>query len=162
MATEPKRDELSTVKRALLEIRELKERLQREEQARTEPIAIVGLGCRFPGADDPDALWSLLSEGREAITEMPRERWDVDSLYDPDPDAPGKVYTKQGGFLRDVDLFDSRFFGITPREAVSMDPQQRLLLEVSYEALENAGEAPDRLLGEPVGVFVGICASDYL
>jgi acyl transferase domain-containing protein/SAM-dependent methyltransferase/acyl carrier protein len=157
-----RREELSPVKRALLEIRQLKERLHEEEMARTEPIAIVGIGCRFPGADSPDAFWSLLSEGREAVSDVPADRWDIERLYDPDPEAPGKVYTKRGGFLKNIDQFDGRFFGITPREAVRMDPQQRLLLEVSWEALEDAGQAPDRLLGEPVGVFVGVSANDYL
>lgn len=148
----------STVKRALLEIRELKAR----ERARTEPIAIVGLGCRFPDSPGPDAFWQLLAEGREGVGDIPADRWDVDSFYDPDPERLGRMYTKRGGFLRDIDRFDPAFFGITPREAAGMDPQQRLLLEVSWEALEHAGEAPDRLMGERVGVFVGAGATDHL
>ena len=127
-----------------------------------EPIAVVGMGCRFPGgADDPQSYWELLSRGVDAVGEIPRSRWDADAYYDPDPDAPGKMSTRWGGFLDDVDRFDPQFFGISPREAVSMDPQQRLLLEVAWEALENAGAAPDRLSGSQTGVFVGICNNDY-
>ena len=95
-----------------------------------ESIAIIGLGCRFPGADGPEEFWNLLREGRDAIREIPADRWDVDAYYDPDPDAVGKMYTRHGAFLERVDGFDPGFFGIAPREAVSMDPQQRLLLEV--------------------------------
>ncbi len=154
--------ELSPAKRALIEIRELRARLQRVEEQQRDPIAIVGLGCRFPGAENPDAFWTLLHEGRDAIRDVPADRWDADRLFDPDPDAAGKLYARRGGFLDGVDLFDARFFGINPREAASMDPQQRLLLEVSWEALEDAGQAPDRLIGQPVGVFVGMGAGDYL
>lgn len=131
--------------------------------AEYEPIAIVGIGCRFPGgADDPETFWRQLAEGIDAIREVPPERWDVEQFYDPDPEAPGKMYTRRGGFLTSVDSFDPRFFGIAPREAVSMDPQQRLLLEVAWEALEHAGQPPDRLSGSRTGVFVGITNSDYL
>ena len=127
-----------------------------------EPIAIVGMSCRFPGgADSPEAFWQLLCNGVDAISKIPPERWNLDAYYDPDPAAPGKMYTQYGGFLKEVDQFDPHFFGISPREAVSMDPQQRLLLEVSLEALENAGHAPNRLSGSNTGVFVGITNSDY-
>jgi acyl transferase domain-containing protein/NADPH:quinone reductase-like Zn-dependent oxidoreductase/acyl carrier protein/SAM-dependent methyltransferase len=127
-----------------------------------EPIAVIGLGCRFPGgATDPESFWRLLRDGVDAITEIPRDRWDIDAYYDPLPDAPGKMYTRHGGFLEDVDKFDAQFFGISPREAVGMDPQQRLLLEASWEALEHAGQAPDRLMGTRTGVFVGIGGVDY-
>ena len=127
-----------------------------------EPIAIVGMGCRFPGgATSPDAFWQLLRQGFDGTREIPADRWDIDEYFDANPDASGKMYTRRGAFLDRVDLFDPQFFGISPREAVSLDPQQRLLLEVSWEALENAGQAPDRLLGSPTGVFVGISSNEY-
>jgi acyl transferase domain-containing protein/NADPH:quinone reductase-like Zn-dependent oxidoreductase/NAD(P)-dependent dehydrogenase (short-subunit alcohol dehydrogenase family)/acyl carrier protein len=129
----------------------------------TEPIAIIGMGCRFPGgADNPEAFWRLLRDGVDAVTEVPSDRWDVDAFYDPNPDTPGKTYSRWGGFLDRVDRFDARFFGISPREAVKMDPQQRLLLEVSWEALENAGQVPDRLVNSRTGVFIGSSNNDYL
>lgn len=126
-----------------------------------EPIAIVGIGCRFPGANGVDAFWQLLKDGRDAITEVPRDRWDVDQFYDPDPSIPGKMNTRWGGFVEGVDQFDCGFFGISPREAVRMDPQQRLLLQVAWEALEDAGQPPDELAGSLTGVFVGISSNDY-
>nr|QKW94320.1 short-chain dehydrogenase/reductase SDR [Stigmatella aurantiaca] len=141
------------------------ERLENEvavlRRTQDEPIAIVGLSCRFPGAEGPDAYWSLLHRGEPSITEVPTERWNIHTLYDADPDAPGKMSTRYGGFLDQVDRFDAPFFGISPREAALMDPQQRLLLELSWEALENAGLSPDALYGSPSGVFVGVCTSDY-
>jgi acyl transferase domain-containing protein/acyl carrier protein len=157
----PEHVPLSPLKRALLALEEMQARLEAMECARTEPIAIIGLGCRFPGAEDPEAFWRLLRDGGDAVSEIPPDRWDVDAYYDPDPEAPAKMYTRYGGFLREVDRFDPQFFGIAPREAVSMDPQQRLLLEVAWEALEDAGQAPDRLGGSRTGVFVGIATSDY-
>lgn len=126
-----------------------------------EPIAIIGIGCRFPGASGPEAFWQLLREGRDAITEVPAMRWDLNTFYDTDPEQPGKLSTRWGGFLEHVDQFDPHFFGISPHEAARMDPQQRLLLEVSWEALEHAGLAPNRLYGSETGVFVGISSSDY-
>jgi acyl transferase domain-containing protein/NAD(P)-dependent dehydrogenase (short-subunit alcohol dehydrogenase family)/SAM-dependent methyltransferase/acyl carrier protein len=141
---------------------ELNTKLQRLEQRAAEPIAVTGFGCRFPGGtNDPDSFWQLLSEGRDALVEVPPSRWDIDALYDPDPDAIGKMNTRWGGFLDRIDQFDPEFFGISPREAASMDPQQRILLEVTWEALENAGENPHRLVGSQTGVFVGLCNSDY-
>ncbi len=148
-------------KRITLLALELQSKLEKLEQAHREPIAIIGLGCRFPGAENPAAFWRLLREGREAICEVPKERWDIASYYDPDPDAPGKMSTRFGGFLEQVDRFDPLFFGISSREAISMDPQQRLLLEVTWEALEHAGIAPESLEGSATGVFIGICSSDY-
>jgi len=127
-----------------------------------EPVAIIGMGCRFPGgANSPEAYWRLLREGVDAVTEIPAERWNIDDYYDPDPDKPGRMYSRHGGFIRDVDKFDAAFFRISPREAVSIDPQQRLALEVSWEALENAGQACDALKGSRTGVFIGITMNDY-
>ncbi|HAV77682.1 MAG TPA: beta-ketoacyl synthase, partial [Anaerolineae bacterium] len=111
-----------------------------------EPIAIIGLSCRFPQAPNPQAFWELLRNGVDAITEVPSDRWDVDAFHSENPD-PGKITTRFGGFLDNVDLFDPHFFGISPREAARMDPQQRLLLEVSWEALENAFIPPQSLAG---------------
>jgi acyl transferase domain-containing protein/NAD(P)-dependent dehydrogenase (short-subunit alcohol dehydrogenase family)/acyl carrier protein len=149
-------------KRLALLAADLNSKLDRLNRRETEPIAVIGMGCRFPDhVDDPDSFWRLVIEGRDAIREVPSERWDVDAFYDPDPDAPGKMSTRWGGFLEGVDQFDPEFFGISPREAAGMDPQQRLLLEVTWEALENAGQNPDRLAGSPTGVFVGVCNSDY-
>jgi acyl transferase domain-containing protein/acyl carrier protein len=153
---------LSPLKRAFLALQEAQSKLDALERAQKEPIAIVGMGCRFPGgADDPGAFFRLLRDGVDAVTEVPPERWDRDAWYDPDPDAPGKAYTRCGAFLRGVDLFDAPFFGISPREAARMDPQQRLLLEVSWEALEDACIAPDRLAGSQSGVFIGAMTRDY-
>ena len=150
------------MKKALLELRELRSKVKSLENARHEPIAIVGMGCRFPGgADDPQAFWQRLQAGYDAITEVPAERWDVGAYYHPTPATPGKLYTRTGSFLAQVDQFDPQFFGISPREAINMDPQQRLLLEVCWEALEQAGYASQRLRGSATGVFVGVTANDY-
>jgi acyl transferase domain-containing protein/non-ribosomal peptide synthetase component F/thioesterase domain-containing protein len=154
--------ERELLKDALVKIRALKAELQAVERARTEPIAIVGIGCRFPGgADTPDEYWRLLRDGVDAVDEMPDDRWHRDRYYDADPDAPGKAYVRRGGFLRDIKGFDADFFGIAPREAVRLDPQQRLLLEVSWEALEDAGIAPDSLAGRATGIYVGAMSADY-
>jgi acyl carrier protein len=130
--------------------------VHREHETHREPLAIVGIGCRFPGASGPAAFWQLLTEGRDAITEVPSERWSIDGLFDADPAIPETVVTRWGGFLTGVDRFDAAFFGIAPREASRMDPQQRLLLEVTWEALEDAGLPAERLAGSKTGVFVGI------
>jgi acyl transferase domain-containing protein len=125
-----------SVKRLALLADELKRRVDELEGAVREPIAIVGIGCRFPGAaDSATAYWDLVASGRDAITEVPADRWAVDAYYDPDPDAPGKMSTRWGGFLSRVDEFDPHFFGISPREAQQMDPQQRLALEVAWDFL---------------------------
>jgi acyl transferase domain-containing protein len=157
----PTSNELSPLKRAYLVIERMEAKLKAAEEASREPIAIIGVGCRFPGgANDPETFWQLLQDGVDTITEIPSTRWNVDAYYSPDG-IPGKMSTRQGGFLSEIDSFDSQFFEIAPREAVSMDPQQRLLLEVAWEALENAGQAPDKLAGSRTGVFVGIVNSDY-
>ncbi len=132
-----------------------------DREATSEPIAIIGIGCRFPGADGPQAFWQLLRDGVDAITEVPAERFKLDAFYDPDPAAPGKTNTRWGGFLKQVDRFDPCFFGISPREAARMDPQQRLLLEVVWEALQDAGQVAERLAGTRAGVFIGISNNDY-
>ena len=156
------REELSATKRALLEIRELRRRLAEAERAARGPLAIVGLGCRLPGGvHDGESLWRVLRDGVDTMTDVPADRWDVDALYDPDPDRPGTMWTRSGAFLDQVDQFDAAFFGISPREAASMDPQQRLLLEVAWEALEDAGVAAGGLNGSSTGVFLGVGNSDY-
>lgn len=150
------------LKQALSKIEELKVKLAKAEQFRDAPIAVIGMGCRFPGeANSPEKLWQHLAEGRDLVTEVPPDRWDNDAWYDPDPDAPGKTYSRHGGFLGKVDGFDAAFFGIAPRDAIHMDPQHRLLLECTWEALERAGIPPDRLAGSRTGVFVGMTSSDY-
>ena len=154
-------EELSPLQQAAVAVKQMKSKLDAIESARTEPIAIIGMGCRFPGADNPDAYWQLLHNGVDAVREVPPERWDIDAYYDPDPDVPGKIYTRSGGFLSDIDQFEPEFFGISPREAIDMDPQQRLLLEVAWEALENAGLIPKQLIDKPVGVFMGQMIMDY-
>jgi acyl transferase domain-containing protein len=155
-------DRLSPLKRAYLKLEELQTRVEAFERAKNEPIAIIGIGCRFPGgASDPDAFLRVLRDGVDAVSEIPAGRWDVDAYFDPRPGVPGRMYTRAGAFLADVDRFDPHVFGIAPREAVMIDPQQRLLLEVAWEALERAGYAPDRLGGSATGVFIGICRSDY-
>ncbi|MEK7327740.1 MAG: polyketide synthase, partial [Chloroflexota bacterium] len=154
--------QLSPLKRALLALENMQAKLDAVERQRTEPIAIVGLGLRFPGdANDSESFWRLLRDGVDAIAEVPADRWDINAYYDPDPDAPGKMSSRWGGFVKRVAEFDAQFFGIAPREAASMDPQQRLLLEVAWEALEHAGIAPDKLSGSRTGVFVGINTNDY-
>jgi amino acid adenylation domain-containing protein len=128
----------------------------------TEDIAIIGIGCRFPGgANTPQQFWKLLSEGIDAITHIPKDRFNVDEVFDPDPEAPGKIYSTWGGFLEQVDKFDADFFGISPREARRMDPQHRLLLEVAWEALVDGGQAPEKIAGTNTGVYIGISSHDY-
>ncbi|MEC4814646.1 MAG: beta-ketoacyl synthase N-terminal-like domain-containing protein [Scytonema sp. PMC 1069.18] len=126
-----------------------------------EAIAIIGIGCRFPGAKNSKGFWQLLCDGKDAITEVSPDRWDINALYDPKPGTPGKMSTRWGGFLEEVDRFDPHFFGIAPKEAVYMDPQQRLLLEVAWEALEDAGQVVEKLARTATGVFIGISSVDY-
>jgi acyl transferase domain-containing protein/acyl carrier protein len=129
---------------------------------RRDGIAIVGIGCRFPGStNSPAELWALLRDSVDAITEVPADRWRVGSFYHPDPSRPGKTYSRWGGFIKHIEEFDAQFFGISPREAARADPQQRLLLEVAYEALEDAGFPPEKIAGSNAGVFVGISSCEY-
>lgn len=162
MADDARRlSELSAVKLALL-ARQARQDLDGAGVAGAEPIAVIGMGCRFPGgASDPERFWRLLVNRVDAIGEVPADRWSIDALYDPDPAAPGKMSTRWGGFLRAIDGFDPQFFGISPREASRMDPQQRLLLEVAWEALEDAGQTRAALDGSPTGVFVASYHNDY-
>lgn len=158
-------DRLSRLSYKQLLLLALRQQQQLEERSRPErePIAIVGIGCRFPGgADTPRAFWDLLREGRDAIRDVPSDRWDIDAYFDPDPDAPARMAAPSGGFLDNVGDFDAAFFGIAPREALSMDPQQRLLLEVAWEALEHACLPADQLASSPTGVFIGLCNSDHV
>jgi amino acid adenylation domain-containing protein len=155
-------NDLSLVKRSLLALKEMQARLDATERDRTEPIAVIGIGCRFPGgACDPGAFWRLLEAGGDAISQVPGDRWNVDALFHPEAATPGKMSSRWGGFLDRVDGFDAAFFGISPREAVRMDPQQRLLLEVAWEAFEDAGQTREHLAGSRTGVFAGICTTDY-
>ncbi len=162
MSTAPDvNDDAGQLKRALVALKKLRAKLDTIEQARTEPVAIIGIGCRLPGGvNSPAAFWHLLRNGLAAITEVPAGRWNASAFFDPD-EGPGTVRTKYGAFIQDVDQFDPHFFGIAPREAASMDPQQRIVLEVAWAALEDAGLVPARLAGSRTGVFVGIGLNDY-
>ncbi|MGZ5581273.1 MAG: aminotransferase class III-fold pyridoxal phosphate-dependent enzyme [Methylobacter sp.] len=148
---------------ALREIQNLRAKVSDLEKHSKEPIAVIGIGCHFPGgAENPEKFWQLLSEGIDAVTEVPAQRWSIDDYYDADPDAPGKMHTRYGGFLKArIDEFDPQFFGMTPREVLSLDPQQRLLMETTWQALENANIAPDSLFKTRTGVYVGMAAGDY-
>ena len=153
---------MSSQQRVLAALRDAREKLEAAERRSSEPIAVIGMGCRLPGGvQSADDYWELLRLGIDAVTEVPADRWDSERYYDPDPDADGMMYTKAGGFLDRLDEFDPQFFRVSPREAVSMDPQQRLLLEVVWEALEHAGQAPDKLRGSQTGIFAGLSWHDY-
>nr|AIT55263.1 GulF [Pyxidicoccus fallax] len=148
--------------RALAAMEKMKGRIQQLEGVTTEPIAIIGMGCRFPGGvHGPDAFWRFLADGVNGIRDTPKDRWDTERYLDAEQGTPGKMYTGHGGFLDRVDGFDAAFFGISPREALSMDPQQRLFLETCWEAIENAGLSADVLEGSQTGVYAGIVNQDY-
>ncbi|HMY14985.1 MAG TPA: polyketide synthase, partial [Polyangium sp.] len=156
----PPASNLSSMQRAIVTIQKMRTKLEALERARTEPIAIVGMACRIPGgANTPESFFKLLEDGVDTISEIPADRWRVEQEG---ANSEGDTRAlRWGSFLTNVDRFDAAFFGISPREAESMDPQHRLLLEVTWEALERAGQLPERLMGTKTGVFVGIWAPDY-
>jgi len=153
----------NAIEKALVTIKRLREKLETSTARSAEPIAVIGIGCRFPGnANGPEAFWDLMWQGVDAITEIPASRWSIDEYYNPDPDIPGKMSSRWGGFIDGVDNFAASFFGITPKEANGMDPQQRILLETVWEALEHGGVSADSLIASKTGVFIGMSGSDYI
>ncbi len=155
-------EELSPVKRALVEIRRLRAELESCRRGQLEPVAIIGLAVRLPGGiTSPEGFWKALAEGKDLITTVPPERWNAQAYWSPDGDQPGTMYDTHGGFLSDIDAFDADLFGIHPREAASMDPQHRILLELTWEALERATIDPRSLKNTQTGIYLGLTNSDY-
>ena len=162
MANDTQFENLSPIKQALYQIRTLKEKVHDLEKAQSEPVAIIGMGMRFPGeASSAAALWDILSRGVSTVAEIPASRWKIDDYFNSDPDAPGKMYSRHGSFIGDPSGFDAHFFGISPREAVEIDPQHRLALEVAWETLENSGYSPALAAENKTGVFLALSNSDY-
>ncbi|NER48711.1 MAG: type I polyketide synthase [Symploca sp. SIO1A3] len=162
MKIPPHNEQLTPLQKSFLLIEQLEYKLDTLEKSRSEAIAIIGMNCRFPGgASNPEAFWKNLQEGVDSISEVPPDRWNLNDYYDPNPETPGKMYTRYGGFIDQLQEFDAPFFQISAKETIALDPQHRLLLEVTWEALEQGAQNPQQLAGTNTGVFIGICSHDY-